>query len=330
MSEPQPQGKANPPPAQGMRLDWQSMPAEVRGAVEAWLGSPVVAVQSQLTGFSPGVAARLRTADGRGVFVKAASPHPNPGVPAIHRREAQITALLPSTAPVPRLLWQYDDPATGWVVLVFDLIDGHNPAQPWLPAELDRVLDALTALSASLTPSPLPPGTVGTLGEAFQTRLHGWRKFREERPDLIAQLDPWLASHLDRLIQLEADSVAAVAGDTLLNFDVRADNILLTPDQVWFVDWPLACTGAAWADVIFFAPSVTMQGGPSPEQIIARSPTCRDADPAALTAAVAAVAGFFVYNALLPAPPGLPTLRAFQHAQGVVAADWLRLRLAAQ
>ena len=38
--------------------------------------------------------------------------------------------------------------------------------------------------------------------------------------------------------------------------DVRADNFLLTPDRVVLVDWPWASIGAAFAEMIFFAPSV--------------------------------------------------------------------------
>src|SRR5690242_12071868 len=90
-----------PPPAQGVRLAWQSMPEHVRAAVEAWLSSPVVHVISQPSGFSPGVAARLQTADGRRVFVKAACSEPNPVTPKIHRKEARIAALIPASAPVP-------------------------------------------------------------------------------------------------------------------------------------------------------------------------------------------------------------------------------------
>ena len=35
----------------------------------------------------------------------------------------------------------------GWVALLFADIDGWQPAQPWQPAELDRVCAALVALS---------------------------------------------------------------------------------------------------------------------------------------------------------------------------------------
>ena len=67
-------------------------------------------------------------------------------------------------------------------------------------------------------------------------------------------------------------------------------------------------------DVAFFAPSVVMQGGPSPEELMERLPQVRRADPDALTAVVAAVAGFSpgrAYGRRL----GLPSLRAFQAAQ---------------
>ncbi len=152
------------------------------------------------------------------------------------------------------------------------------------------------------------------------------KQLRDERPSRLAQLDPWSVQHLEALIALEALAPTAVVGETLLHFDVRADNVLLTPERVWFVDWPHACLGAAWVDVVGLAPSVTMQGGTPPEQVAARHPAYRQADPAAITAAVAALTGFFVHRSLQPAPPGLPTLRAFQAAQGAVARAWLAQR----
>jgi len=83
---------------------------------------------TQPGGFSPGLAARLRTTDGRRVFVKAVSEAGNPDSPDIHRREARVVAALPAEAPVPRLLWSHDE--GGWVVLCFEDIDGRLPAQP--------------------------------------------------------------------------------------------------------------------------------------------------------------------------------------------------------
>ena len=53
----------------------------------------------------------------------------------------------------------------------------------------------------------------------------------------------------------------------------------------------------------------------------------RDGDgPGAVTAVLAALTGFFVRQSRQPPPPGLPTLRAFQAAQGRTALAWLKVR----
>lgn len=315
--------RTTPPPSVGIRLEWAVVPVAVRAAVEQALGSPIVTATTQLSGFSPGVAARLQLADGRRHFLKAIGPALNPDSPKFHRREAQVVAALPMNAPVPRLLGSYDEGEGGWVALWFEDIEGRHPAQPWAAADLERVMAALVSLSDALTPSPLPRSLVADAADALRTEICGWARLASEVPSHVDQLDPWSRRHLAALVALEADAPAAVTGDTLLHFDLRADNILLTPEQVWIVDWPHVRVGAAWADTIFFAPSVTMQGGPPPEALLARHPASHGADPHAMTAVIAAVAGFFIHRSLQPAPPGLPTLRAFQAAQGVVAREWL-------
>src|SRR5437016_13274021 len=108
------------PPAEGVRLEWRAVPRRVRSALERWSGSPVSSAVSQRSGFSPGVAARLRLADGRRLFVKAVGPEPNAESAGMHRREARIVSALPNNAPVPRLRWSFDTGEQGWVVLVFD------------------------------------------------------------------------------------------------------------------------------------------------------------------------------------------------------------------
>jgi aminoglycoside phosphotransferase (APT) family kinase protein len=326
-----------PPPAEGVRVHWDGLPERVRAAIERWLASPVVSAVTQPGGFSPGLAARLLTADGRRVFVKAVGPELNPDAPRFHRREGAIVAALPTTAPVPRLLWSYDEGETtgeadaadpgGWVALAFEDVEGRHPAQPWQPDELDRVLAALDALGESLTPSPLPSELTVTAGEWLARHGRGWRRLLTADLEIRARRDAWSVQHEAALAELESQAPDAAHGDTLLHFDTRADNMLLTPERVYIVDWPHARVGQPWVEIILFAPSVAMQGGPSPEALFQRHRAARTADPAAITAVVAAVAGFFTWNSLLPAPPGLPTLRAFQAAQGAVARHWLAYRL---
>jgi aminoglycoside phosphotransferase (APT) family kinase protein len=308
----------------GRRLAWDHLPAVVRQALEARLGSPVVHAATQPGGFSPGLAARLRLADGRRVFVKAAGPDPNPETPALHRAEAQITAALPAIAPSPRLLWAYDQ--GGWVALAFEDIQGRLPTLPWQPGELQRVLEVVAELAATLTPAPVAAPSVATrLGEAFS----GWRRLAapaEHGHDNLTGLDPWARRHLDRLVALEQTWPAAAAGGTLLHLDLRADNLLLTPTRVAVVDWPWAGIGAAWVDLLLLLPSVRAHGGPQPEPLFGGHAVARGVDPDAVTAVLAAFAGYLLRESRQPPPPGLPTLRAFQQDHSRPALTWLRQR----
>jgi aminoglycoside phosphotransferase (APT) family kinase protein len=318
--DPDPNGNQSGPPAIGRRLAWADAPGWLRDEVEARLGGRVAEAVTQPGGFSPGVATRLRLAGGRRAFVKAVGPEPNPDSPGIHRREARVMAALPRSAPAPRLLWSLD--RRGWVALAFEDVAGAQPALPWRPGELGRVLEMVAAMATALTPAP---AGIPLLGDRLRDDFVGWRRLAAADDDL-GGLDPWAARHLDRLADLEAGWPEATEGPTLLHSDLRADYLLLTPTRVVAVDWPGASVGAPWVDLLLLLPSVAMQGGPDPEPTFAAHPVSSDADPRAVTTALAAWAGFLVGGSRLPTPPGLPTLRAFQHGQGVMAVEWLRRR----
>ncbi|GAA3210967.1 aminoglycoside phosphotransferase family protein [Actinocorallia longicatena] len=309
------------PPATGVRLAWSEVPGWLHEEVAELLGARVAEAVTQRGGFSPGVAARLRLTDGSRAFVKAVSAEANPDSPDIHRAEIRIASALPPEVPAPRLLGSVD--RDGWVALLFEDIDGRMPAQPWDPAELDRVLDAVTRLAETLTPAPLAaPPTAERVGAGF----HGWRTLLHASPDELGRVDPWARRHLAELAEAEETWADAVAGDTLAHGDLRADNLLLTGDRVYVVDWPWAGLAAPWFDLMAMLPSVRMQGGPAPETIFDAHPAARGADPAGVTAVLTALTGFFVRQSLLPPPPGLPTVRGFQAAQGRTSLSWLRTR----
>lgn len=286
--------------------------------IEARVGGKVMQAVTQPGGFWPGLAARLRLDDGRRAFVKAVSEKANPDTPVMHRREAKIVAALPASAPVPRLLWTFDE--DGWVVLAFEDVDGRHPGAPWTEGDLALVVNALKNMAADLTPSPV--ATDVTAFGAFERDINGWRialKRGEER------FDRWCLEHLTRLAELESLAPAAAAGETLLHFDTRADNILIAGERVFVLDWPSARIGAPFVDWLLMAASVAMQGGPAPDDFVARFDVS-DVSRQDFDAILCSAAGYFVVRALEPAPPGLPTVRAFQAAQGKVALEWLRKR----
>jgi aminoglycoside phosphotransferase (APT) family kinase protein len=309
------------PPAEGERLPWSQIPAPLRAEVERLLGGRVAEAVTQRGGFSPGVAARIRLDNGRRAFVKAVGDI-NPDSPGIHRAEARIAGALPASTPAPRLLGCID--ADGWVILLLEDIEGSMPAQPWQPAELDRVLAAMADLAVALTPAPVEAQPVT---RNFSDAGTYWQQLADSRSRGRDDLDPWAAAHLDELAALDARWPVASRGGTLAHADIRADNILLTGDRVVFVDWPWAALAPPWFDLVAMLPSVVMQGGPPAEQVLASHPVAAGADEEAITAVLATIAGFFLWDSTRPDPPGLPTLRAFQRAQGVAAVGWLQARL---
>ncbi len=301
-------------------MSWPEVPAAVRAGIEELLGARVVDAASQSGGFSPGVAARVMLADGSRAFVKAVTGERNSESPDIHRREARVAAQLPATAPTPRFRAVYDDGM--WVALVFDDIDGALPQLPWEPDELTRVLLAVYEMSDALTPSPI---SIDAAPE-WMTRLFGrWSEFAAD-DRLRAQLSAAWRGRVDELVALEARWPEAVAGDTLLHLDTRADNILLTRDRVYIVDWPWAAVGAAWVDLGELLPSVAMQGGPDPEVLWQAHPLARGVDGEQLDAFLAALAGFLTFSSLQPSPPGLPTIRPFQAGVAAHTRAWLAQR----
>lgn len=307
--------------AGGIRIGWADVPEHVRAAVEAMLGDRVVDAVSQQGGFSPGTADRVRTANGGRAFVKAVSPAQNERSAQLYRQEALITAVLPPGVPAPRLLGCFDD--GDWVALVLQDIEGRHPVTPWQAAELDAVLATLGALAAGLTPCPMPelPTAAASLGKD----LSGWQRLAEDTPD---DLDPWAAARLPELVALGAAGVAALAGDTVAHTDLRADNLLVGPDgRVTVVDWPWACVGPAWLDTAMLMVNVNLFGGHDVDALLAAYAVPLGARPAELTALLAGMTGYFLDACRRPAPPGLPTVRAFQRAQGEASLRWLRARL---
>ena len=302
------------PVAAGQRVPYDALPAHLLAWVDGTLSSPVVASSTQVGGFSPGAAARLRCADGTRAFVKAVSAEANPDTPGLHRREIDVLSVLPAGLPAPRLIAAYDEDP--WVALLVDDIDGTHPTLPWRDDELGRML-AATKLVSEHTDVAVRPA------REHVVRWKGWQNLSANAD---AVRDDWVRDNIEDLVALEHEAVEAVAGDHLIHLDVRADNVLLSPDRTWLVDWPWAAIGPRWFDIVVSAPAVTMHGGPDPEEYLRRSGLCTAADADAVTAAVAAFCGMLTWLASLPPPPGLPAIREFQAAQGTVALRWLRPR----
>lgn len=186
-----------------------------------------------------------------------------------------------------------------------DLSDAHWPP-PWSDARIGAVLRALAALHDTPAPSWLPE-----LQEMHESVV-GWGDIAADPEPLLRTGicgEAWLVRALPEL--LDAVRPPVLAGNAVLHFDVRSDNLCFVGERVVLVDWNLACIGNGRFDVAFWLPSLALEGGPDPSDLLP--------DAGALAAAVA---GFFAARASRPVPQGAPTVREFQLAQLKVALPW--------
>ena len=228
---------------------------------------------------------RVSLADGRTAFVK----HALTDDAADWLRKERLLYESVRGAFMPGYLGSYDDDGTTLLVLE-DLSRAEWPP-PWSPQRVDAVLASLEAKRHDVT---------------------GWRVVAQDPEPLLATTlcsPAWLDQALPTLVQ--ASEQADLGGGDLLHFDVRSDNLCFVGGRALLVDWNLACSGNGRFDVAFWLPSLRLEGGPEPWEVLP--------DAGALAAAVA---GFFAARAGLPTPSGAPTVREFQRAQAAVALPW--------
>jgi hypothetical protein len=303
-----------------VRISYDEVPSPVRRWVERELGAPVVSASTQTGGFSPGAAARLVTADRRRAFVKAVGAELNPDSPGLLRRERSAMEAMPPLPWTPRLLSAYDD--GDWIALLFGDVEGREPAHPWTPDDAAVVFDAIGHLTAALTPTPWPAAP--DLSE-YGLFSGGWTNLRDCPPP---DLDPWVVAHFDELLACQERARMAVRGESLVHWDIRADNLLITTGGVVFVDWAWAARGAPWVDTALAALDLVISGSTvDVDDLLSRHPCTRDADPLDITALIASAAGALTERSRAPAPPGLPTIRDYQRLVSEALTAWTRRRM---
>lgn len=232
------------------RISFDDLPAAVLADVERQAG-PIIKTETVSQGFNSEIAARVFAEHGS-YFVK--------GLKADHqrawtqRREAEVNPFLRGISPA--LLWQIEE--SGWLLLGFEMLEGHHadysPGSPDLP----KVADALRRMGEI----PCP---------AIELR------HAEQR----------LANYVTDAAQL-----AFFTGSSLLHTDLNNANVLVD-ERALFVDWAWATRGAPWLDAGYWVIWLIAAGGHTPEsaeQWAGRVPAWR-------TAPVEGIASFAQANA---------------------------------
>lgn len=253
---------------------------------------------------SPGYAAAFHAVaeleDARTLFVKAGAEEITSG---FLREEIKVyRAIQAPFMPVFHGADEGDPP-----VLVLEDLRGATWPPPWDARSIDSVREALDAKAATPVPKQL-----GTIEERRDWLCGGWAEI-ERDPEPFLSLGVLSRSSLEKVLPTlrGAAENAPIDGDSLIHLDVRSDNLCLAERGAVLVDWNHACRGNPDLDLAVWLPSLRLEGGPAPEELL----------PGAGGFA-AALAGFFGSRAGLPPPETAPRVRAFQLAQFRVALPW--------
>jgi hypothetical protein len=314
---------------------WQTIPRDVRAATDAVLGGPIQRAARVWGGYTPTPTYRLRLADGRRAFFKAVGPDSNAFSRAARQREERVyQELADLIAPwAPAFLGAF---ASGsWqVVLLEDL--GPKTVPPWTPGSARRIARSIGTFHGSTVGRALPdwlpdperqPGVQERLWNQI-TQPDAWEAIANLAGHRADEAGRWLERAVPVLRSTGQLLPEATPPFGFLHRDLRSDNLRWRDGRLRLFDWPHVGIGPTEYDLAAFAQSVTAEGGPGPEQIVAWYVEENPLRSNVLDASVAALAGFFLNQAWRPPVPGLPRLRQFQRRQLGVTLAWASERLA--
>lgn len=305
-----------------VRPRWDDLPQGIRRLISRRLGGVVDAGPSAGSGFTSGFAAVVRGADGP-KFVKAVNANDNAVIADCYQREALINQALPIEVPAPRLRW-IEETEDGWIVLGFDAVDGGRmPSAPWKPDELASTLDAYTITAEALSTPTATLQQVGLKPSGDGSDFADWRDLSGGTISADS-LPAWVPTNrLEALAELESQWRQAVAGDAVLHYDLRQDNILIdTAGAAWICDWNWPCLAASWFDLVLLLATAHADGHDA-TTLFTSHPTARGVDDEQLDAALAALSGFFLVSGSRPPADWSPYIRQHQTWCGEVTLHWL-------
>ena len=305
---------------------WRSLPPAVRRRVTEQLGATVERAARVWGGYGPSPTFRLALANGQRAFFKGCAPDATTFLREAFQAERRVyTQLERYIAPwAPRLLGIVDE--GGWQALLLEDV-GPKTAPPWTPTLARRVMSAYSGFHQSSLGADLP-AWVPRFADA--DALVTWRQVIEETDDLreVAALAGshasdamrWLHQAGPLFARLTASAAELPGPNALLHFDTRSDNLRLQDGRLRLFDWPAVEVGPVEVDVVALAQSITIEGGPEPERLLAWYDG--ELRPDAVDISLAWLIGFFALRAWQPEVPDLPRLRRFQRQQLATLLDW--------
>jgi hypothetical protein len=182
------------------------------------------------------------------------------------------------------------------ILLLEDLSSGDWPP-PWTDSRVQKVLTTLDAIANAQPPFGLP-----SMEEALGKSVGAWRRVQADPSGLLGLglcSQEWLERGLPLFI--EAEETCDLTGTSLVQRDIRSDNICFIGDRTLIVDWNHACVGNAKLDLIGWLPTLYFEGGPAPWEINTEE-----------KGFISLLTGYYASSAYKPEPRPDSTIRQLQ------------------
>lgn len=282
-----------------LRMTNENMPRrELISRIEKLVGAKVESYRRVEGGYTPALRLLCRTAH-VDFFVKVGV---TPSTSKNLYREIRVYNCLSGDF-MPRLVaWEHHESEP---VLIIEDLSMHHWPPPWDERQIELTLAQINALHNT-------SAALETFAEVHGTDVGNWKSVADDpEPFLSLKVADarWLESALPDLIRHQEN--CPTAGDSLIHWDLRSDNICLTEKQAKFIDWNGACLSNPRLDLGFWLPSLAYEAGLKPETILPDAPEV-----------AAWVSGFFAARAGLPKIVDAPRVRTVQRQQLATALPW--------
>ncbi|RXK86101.1 phosphotransferase [Filimonas effusa] len=235
--------------------------AYLKEAIENVLNKKIIQCVQPNFGLSAALRYSIELEDKSKVFVKAATDDQTAGW---LRTEHSVLASYQDNF-MPEIINWIDEFVNFPILITQDFSNAFWAASDkgvhWRKGDIELLLDTVKKLSTIKGRHLLPKL------ENHNTGV--WAKIAED-PEGFLKLKMcsgnWLMHSIDYLI--EAESKVDKTGETLVHGDIRSDNICIDGSRVVFVDWSNACIGSADHDLVNLLPTLHLEGGPDPFQIM--------------------------------------------------------------
>ena len=148
-------------------------------------------------------------------------------------------------------------------ILILEDLSNARTVPPWKENDIRRVFELLDMLTQTKLPEIFRSLT------DYPEPFNGWQEIAK---DPLAFLKTgfatphWLEATLPALV--EAETAADLKGDSLVHTDFRSDNIFFHRDHTLLIDWNWACKGNPKFDLISWLPTLHVEGGPPPWDVM--------------------------------------------------------------